>query len=142
MVVHMKLQGSLLTVLFIGLATSFSNIQFQNLPSRPHSFSGNLSSLPFYCKFFIFYFLIILGSVETPSRASAANRLAKPLIGEDGRIYVCSQKNFFAFEKNGSIAWKVTLNYACNTNISPVHGGSRKASHLHAESLLFTKQWR
>lgn len=71
--------------------------------------------------------------METPSRTSAANRLAKPLIGEDGRIYICSQKKFFAFEKNGSIAWKITLNYACNTNISPVNGGSRKVS--------FIKQW-
>ncbi|XAR51565.1 hypothetical protein NMG60_11006229, partial [Bertholletia excelsa] len=53
-------------------------------------------------------------------------RLSKPLVRDDGRIYSCSSRNLFAFESNGSIAWTVNLNYICNAEIAPVHGGSRK----------------
>ncbi|EYU44296.1 hypothetical protein MIMGU_mgv1a021910mg, partial [Erythranthe guttata] len=53
-------------------------------------------------------------------------RLYKNLIGDDGRIYICSGKNFFSFESNGSIAWTVHLNYTCNSNIAPINGGSKK----------------
>ncbi|KAL0343561.1 UNVERIFIED_CONTAM: protein GAMETE EXPRESSED 3 [Sesamum angustifolium] len=52
----------------------------------------------------------------------AANRLFKNFIGDDGRVYACSGRNFFAFESNGSIAWMVHLSYTCNANIAPVHG--------------------
>ncbi|KAL0332274.1 UNVERIFIED_CONTAM: protein GAMETE EXPRESSED 3 [Sesamum calycinum] len=52
----------------------------------------------------------------------AANRLFKNFIGDDGRVYACSGRNFFAFESNGSIAWMVHLRYTCNANIAPVHG--------------------
>ncbi|KAL3833434.1 hypothetical protein ACJIZ3_008170 [Penstemon smallii] len=53
-------------------------------------------------------------------------RLFKNLIGDDGRVYACAERTFFAFENNGSIAWTVQLDYMCNSNIAPVHGGSRK----------------
>ncbi|KAL6961029.1 hypothetical protein U1Q18_038792 [Sarracenia purpurea var. burkii] len=66
-----------------------------------------------------------LFSAQEPSRTSA-RRLSKPLIRDDGRIYSCSEKNLFAFESNGSIAWTVNLNYTCNVEITPIHGGSRK----------------
>ncbi|XP_009772084.1 protein GAMETE EXPRESSED 3 isoform X1 [Nicotiana sylvestris] len=56
----------------------------------------------------------------------AAYRLSKPLISDDGKVYVCSEKNFFAFESNGSIAWTLSLNYKCSPNIAPVLGESRK----------------
>ncbi|CAI9109987.1 OLC1v1009937C1 [Oldenlandia corymbosa var. corymbosa] len=64
-------------------------------------------------------------SASEPSK-KAASPLAKPLIGDDRRVYICSEKNFFAFENNGSIAWTINLNYTCNTNIAPVQGGSSK----------------
>ncbi|OVA05056.1 PSP [Macleaya cordata] len=47
-------------------------------------------------------------------------RLSKPLIGDDRRIYTCSDRNFFAFESNGSIAWSVHLNYSCHVDIAPI----------------------
>ncbi|KAF2313748.1 hypothetical protein GH714_013135 [Hevea brasiliensis] len=54
-------------------------------------------------------------------------RLSKPLIGEDdGRIYTCCERNFFAFESNGSIAWTLHLAYTCNVSLPPIHGGRGK----------------
>ncbi|KAJ7974209.1 Protein GAMETE EXPRESSED 3 [Quillaja saponaria] len=57
---------------------------------------------------------------------SLSYRLSKPLIGDNGRIYACSEKNLFAFESNGTIAWTIHLNYKCNDGMSPVHGGIGK----------------
>ncbi|KAL7232093.1 hypothetical protein ACSBR2_010164 [Camellia fascicularis] len=91
----------------------------------------------------IFFFIIVLRSAlvasqppqfpEYPSnphlfsvKGQTARRLSKPLIRDDGRIYSCSERNLFAFESNGSIAWTVNLNYICNVGIAPIHGGSRK----------------
>uniref|UniRef100_A0A7N1A7R5 Protein GAMETE EXPRESSED 3 n=1 Tax=Kalanchoe fedtschenkoi TaxID=63787 RepID=A0A7N1A7R5_KALFE len=37
-------------------------------------------------------------------------------------IYACSERNLFAFENNGSIAWSVPLNYTCDVSKAPVHG--------------------
>ncbi|XP_018626186.1 protein GAMETE EXPRESSED 3 isoform X2 [Nicotiana tomentosiformis] len=59
-------------------------------------------------------------------KKAAAYRLSKPLISDDGKVYVCSEKNFFAFEINGSIAWTLSLNYKCSPNLAPVLGESRK----------------
>ncbi|PON37919.1 hypothetical protein PanWU01x14_316650 [Parasponia andersonii] len=55
-----------------------------------------------------------------------ARTLSKPLIGNDGRIYICSEKDFFAFESNGSIAWTIHLNYTCKPDMAPVYGGLEK----------------
>eukprot|EP00257_Ricinus_communis_P019844 XP_015578943.1 protein GAMETE EXPRESSED 3 [Ricinus communis] len=67
------------------------------------------------------YALGQLGSTRTSSR------LSKPLIGDDdGRIYTCSDRIFFAFESNGSIAWSLHLAYTCNSSMAPVHGGRGK----------------
>ncbi|THG06035.1 hypothetical protein TEA_019402 [Camellia sinensis var. sinensis] len=91
----------------------------------------------------IFFFIIALRSAlvasqppqfpEYPSnphlfsvKGQTARRLSKPLIRDDGKIYSCSERNLFAFESNGSIAWTVNLNYICNVGIAPIHGGSRK----------------
>lgn len=81
--------------------------------------------------FHVVNFLLIyfFASGQEPLR-KVAGRLAKPLIGDDGRVYTCSEKNFYAFNRNGSIAWTITLNYSCNSHIAPVHGGSRKARFL------------
>ncbi|XP_058187879.1 protein GAMETE EXPRESSED 3 isoform X1 [Rhododendron vialii] len=76
--------------------------QFQEDPPNPHLFSA-----------------------QEPWRKSA-RRLSKPLVRDDGRVYSCSERNLFAFESNGSIAWTVNLNYTCNVGIAPIHGGSRK----------------
>ncbi|KAB1211067.1 Protein GAMETE EXPRESSED 3 [Morella rubra] len=64
-------------------------------------------------------------TAQEPSR-SAAHRLSKPLIGEDGRIYACSEKILFAFESNGTIAWTINLGYTCHAGMAPVHGGQGK----------------
>ncbi|CAK7335087.1 unnamed protein product [Dovyalis caffra] len=53
-------------------------------------------------------------------------RLSKPLIGEDGRIYICVERTLYAFESNGSIAWTSYLGYACNVSMAPVLGTKGK----------------
>ncbi|XP_073007687.1 protein GAMETE EXPRESSED 3 [Typha latifolia] len=50
----------------------------------------------------------------------SARTLATPLIGHDGRFIACSGKNLLSFERNGSVAWAIPLNYACRQDISPV----------------------
>ncbi|KAF8399193.1 hypothetical protein HHK36_015058 [Tetracentron sinense] len=73
-----------------------------------------------------------LGSKEgqEPFRQTSY-RLSKPLIGDDGRIYTCSERNLFAFESNGSIAWTIPLNYTCHVDIAPIRGDRGKESgHL------------
>ncbi|XP_022760993.1 protein GAMETE EXPRESSED 3 [Durio zibethinus] len=56
----------------------------------------------------------------------SVNRLSKPLIGDGGRIYACSEKMLLAFESNGSIAWLLPLSLKCNMSKAPVHGGRGK----------------
>ena len=64
------------------------------------------------------------------SFVSAYHLLSKPLLRDDGRIYVCSQDNFFAFESNGTIAWTMHLDYKCNLGTAPVHGGDGKVIYI------------
>lgn len=80
--------------------------------------------------------VLLLALVPAISYVSARHWLSKPLIGDDGRIYVCSDKNFFAFESNGSIAWSMHIDYKCNIDKAPVHGGSRKVSHFDLNLVL------
>ncbi|KAK4706589.1 hypothetical protein R3W88_033852 [Solanum pinnatisectum] len=59
----------------------------------------------------------------------AAYKLSKPLISDDGKVYLCSEKNFFAFESNGSVAWTLSLSYKCSPKdrvlkINPLNVGS------------------
>lgn len=61
-----------------------------------------------------------------PDITGTNHRLSKPLIGDDNRIYACSGRDFFVFESNGTVAWTVHLNYTCNGDIAPVHGGKGK----------------
>lgn len=56
----------------------------------------------------------------------ASYKLSNPLIGDDGRVYTCSERSLFAFESNGSIAWTLPLNYTCNDNTPPIHSGRGK----------------
>ncbi|KAG4963331.1 hypothetical protein JHK82_040005 [Glycine max] len=72
-------------------------------------------------------FLVLVVLVATfSSFVSAYHLLSKPLLRDDGRIYVCSHDNFFAFESNGTIAWIMHLDYKCNLGTAPVHGGHGK----------------
>ncbi|TKY50057.1 GAMETE EXPRESSED 3 [Spatholobus suberectus] len=72
-------------------------------------------------------FLVLVLLVATfSSSVSAYQWLSKPLLGDDGRIYVCSYNTFFAFENNGTIAWTMHLDYKCNLGTAPVHGGHGK----------------
>ncbi|XWS22204.1 hypothetical protein CRYUN_Cryun29cG0014100 [Craigia yunnanensis] len=80
----------------------------QNYPHYPYLFSGQ-------------------------ERFRNADRLSKPLIGEGGRIYACSEKMLLAFENNGSIAWLLPLSFKCNMSKAPVHG-SRGMIYLIAEN--------
>ncbi|GMJ08475.1 hypothetical protein HRI_004516700 [Hibiscus trionum] len=57
---------------------------------------------------------------------NGGDRLSKPLIGDSGRIYACSENTLFAFENNGSIAWLLPLALKCNMAKAPVHGGRGK----------------
>ncbi|XP_028196668.1 protein GAMETE EXPRESSED 3-like [Glycine soja] len=70
--------------------------------------------------------LELLVGTFSSSFISAYHLLSKPLLRDDGRIYVCSQDNFFAFESNGTIAWTMHLDYKCNLGTAPVHGGHGK----------------
>ncbi|XP_059624591.1 protein GAMETE EXPRESSED 3 [Cornus florida] len=98
----MPTQSLLILLLIVRSASSATQAtQFQNYPSNS-----------------------LLFSAQEPLRKTAW-KLSKPLI-RDGRIYTCSGRNFYAFESNGSIAWTMNLNYICNHDIAPVHGGSRK----------------
>ncbi|PIA39518.1 hypothetical protein AQUCO_02600166v1, partial [Aquilegia coerulea] len=68
-------------------------------------------------------------SVQEPTRKTTY-RLTKPFIGDDGKIYTCSERNLFAFESNGTIAWTLHLNYSCHVDIAPVSAGRGKVSVL------------
>ena len=88
-----------------------------------------------FCFFFICIFsfgnskILIFVSGQEPSRSSG-HRLSKPLVGEDGRIYACSEKDLFAFESNGTIEWTIHLDYTCNAAMAPVQGGLGKVSNF------------
>ncbi|KVI09017.1 Quinonprotein alcohol dehydrogenase-like-superfamily, partial [Cynara cardunculus var. scolymus] len=66
-------------------------------------------------------------------RPKPTTRLLNPLIGDDGKIYVCLEKNLLVFQSNGSISRRMPLNYTCNVGITPVLGASRKV-YLVAEN--------
>ncbi|KAL5725964.1 hypothetical protein ACHQM5_009045 [Ranunculus cassubicifolius] len=53
-------------------------------------------------------------------------KLTKPFVGDDGRVYTCSERNLFAFESNGSIAWTIHLNYSCHADTAPASDGRGK----------------
>jgi len=65
---------------------------------------------------------------KTLCTVSTRHWLSKPLIGDDGRIYVCSDKTFLSFDTNGTIAWSIHVDYKCNVGLAPVHGGIGKVS--------------
>ncbi|KAL3719380.1 hypothetical protein ACJRO7_004352 [Eucalyptus globulus] len=84
--------------------------------------------------------LLLLPPSTSIRRSSAAEeratrttyRLSKPSIGDDGRVYTCSEKNLFAFESNGTIAWSIHLNFTCDARVAPALG-ERGRMYLVAE---------
>nr|KYP60422.1 hypothetical protein KK1_022827 [Cajanus cajan] len=73
------------------------------------------------------------------SSVSAYHWFSKPLVGDDGRVYVCSGNNFFAFENNGTIAWTMHLDYKCNLGTAPLHGGHGKVYLVADNRILVIK---
>ncbi|KAI3722530.1 hypothetical protein L2E82_33569 [Cichorium intybus] len=70
-------------------------------------------------------------------RIKSPPRLSNPLIGDDRKIYICSEKNLLVFHNNGSISRTIPLKYKCNVGITPVLGASRKV-YLVASNRLLT----
>ncbi|XP_050379951.1 protein GAMETE EXPRESSED 3 [Argentina anserina] len=69
-------------------------------------------------------FLVFLALTHSqPGKEISYRRLSRPLIGHDGKVYACSEKDLLAFESNGTIAWILHLNYTCSFDMPPVHGG-------------------
>ncbi|XP_057737746.1 protein GAMETE EXPRESSED 3 isoform X1 [Arachis stenosperma] len=85
------------------------------------------------------HLLIFVFALATLSPSSAYDRLSKPLVGDDGRIYVCSNKKLFAFESNGSISWTMHIDYKCNVAVAPVHGGFGKIYLIADNRILMVK---
>lgn len=76
------------------------------------------------CRFNIITHLISGGD---PFKKTA-NRLSDPLVGDDGRIYTCSERNIYSFESSGTVAWAIPLNYTCNVDIAPIQDGRGKVT--------------
>ncbi|CAJ2665954.1 unnamed protein product [Trifolium pratense] len=89
----------------------------------------------------LLHLLVLFSFVPTFCSVSTRHLLSKPLIGDDGRIYVCSDKTFLAFETNGTIAWFIHVDYKCNVSMAPVHGGHGKI-YLVAENRLLKIDYR
>ncbi|XP_010456548.1 PREDICTED: protein GAMETE EXPRESSED 3-like [Camelina sativa] len=79
-----------------------------------------LISLPF---FFIVVFSAVSQLPDQNVEKKTVRILSRTLIGDDGRVYACSDNDFFSFESNGSIAWSVHMNFKCNTDLAPVYSG-------------------
>ncbi|ESQ41584.1 hypothetical protein EUTSA_v10015867mg, partial [Eutrema salsugineum] len=73
--------------------------------------------------FFFFVFSTVSQLPDQTAEKKSVRILSKTLIGDDGRVYACSDNDFFSFESNGSIAWSVHMNFKCNTDFSPVYSG-------------------
>ncbi|EEC71044.1 hypothetical protein OsI_02765 [Oryza sativa Indica Group] len=88
----------LLVCVLIGAGCSRSP-RHQRLPATTTTTAGNVQRRP----------------------PGVSGALGSPLIGHDGRLIACSEKkSLVAFERNGSIAWMVTLDHTCKEGISPV----------------------
>ncbi|PKU77714.1 Protein GAMETE EXPRESSED 3 [Dendrobium catenatum] len=61
-----------------------------------------------------------LSSYSKGSNPKIAARLYKPLLTDDGRIYTCSGKHLFSFDRNGTVVWIIPLGYVSRPEISPV----------------------
>ncbi|XP_068638546.1 protein GAMETE EXPRESSED 3 [Aristolochia californica] len=75
------------------------------------------------------------------SHGRTGNKLSKPLIGNDGRVYTCSQRSFFSFESNGTIAWTIPLQYNCHADIAPVNDESGKIYFVAENRVLQIKSF-
>ncbi|XP_074579048.1 protein GAMETE EXPRESSED 3 [Curcuma longa] len=59
--------------------------------------------------------------IPTEGRIRKGNRLGNPLmLTEDGKLLSCAGMNLICFEKNGSFAWIIPLQYKCRSNLAPI----------------------
>ncbi|XP_042386753.1 protein GAMETE EXPRESSED 3-like [Zingiber officinale] len=73
-------------------------------------------------------FLLLLLAPPSANAANSAegrirksNRLGNPLmLTEDGKFLSCSGMNLICFEKNGSFAWIIPLQYKCRSDLAPI----------------------
>ncbi|CAK8533279.1 unnamed protein product [Lathyrus sativus] len=86
-------------------------------------------------KILLLLLFVLLQLIPSLHSVSPRHWLSKPLIGDDGRIYVCSHKTFLAFETNGTIAWSIRVDYTCNLHMAPLHAGHQKI-YLVAENRI------
>ncbi|KAL0647801.1 hypothetical protein Bca4012_046092 [Brassica carinata] len=80
----------------------------------------------FFVSLIIIFFFVFSTVSQSPDQTvenKSLRVLSKTLIGDDGRVYACSDNDFFSFESNGSIAWSVHMDFKCNTGFSPVYSG-------------------
>ncbi|KFK25836.1 hypothetical protein AALP_AA8G168400 [Arabis alpina] len=77
----------------------------------------------FFLLFVFFFFSAVSQFPDQTVKKNSVRILSKTLIGEDGRVYACSDNDFFSFESNGSIAWSTHMNFKCNTGLAPVYSG-------------------
>ncbi|KAK6930454.1 hypothetical protein RJ641_004548 [Dillenia turbinata] len=99
-------------------------LQFHSLQSQPTNSHKHPWDPPFFT----------VQGQENPKET--VHRLSKPLIGDDGKIYACSEKYLFAFETNGSIAWSIPINYTCNIRFTPIRGSLGKIYLLAENQIL------
>lgn len=74
--------------------------------------------------------MVFIVSFCVSAKEIFSRRLSRPLIGNDGKVYACSEKDLLAFESNGSIAWTLHLNYTCKFDVPPIHGGKGKVCNF------------
>ncbi|XP_073221187.1 protein GAMETE EXPRESSED 3 [Cicer arietinum] len=90
--------------------------------------------------FLLLLALLPLIHALSSSSVSTHHLLSKPLIGEDdGRIYVCSDQTFLAFQNNGTIECSIHLDYKCNLAMAPLHGGNGKIYLVAENRILMIK---
>ncbi|CAN6461891.1 unnamed protein product [Victoria cruziana] len=85
----------------------------------------------------MFTFSVLSLSILEAEVIDKLSKLSKPLVGDDERIYACAGKNFFAFESNGAVAWRIRLSYVCHADIAPAFDSAGRI-HLIAEDRVLT----
>ncbi|KAG9145914.1 hypothetical protein Leryth_025412 [Lithospermum erythrorhizon] len=81
-------------------------------------------------------------SFSAAKSKNGAHKLNKPLIGDDGRVYACSEKTLYAFRRNATIAWSLDLNYLCSSKVSPVIGGAGQIFLVVDNAVLKIDSWK
>ena len=77
--------------------------------------------------------------VSVSGKEISYRRLSRPMIGHDGKVYACSEKDLLAFESNGTIAWTLHLNYTCSSDMPPIYGGKEKVCDFQCATYRFPR---